>query len=55
MNILRTVQPPKKERVLTFTETNRPFHITLREFDRLLHCGKIAWHNGAWRANIPNN
>lgn len=45
-----TVQPKGKERVLTLTETGRPFNITLKQFDRLLHCGKVVWNKGAWRA-----
>ena len=50
MNISSTIQPPRRERVMTLTETGRPFFITLREFDRLLHIGKITWNKGAWRA-----
>ena len=55
MKIQTTVQPKGRERVATFTSTNRQMFLSLREFDRLLHCGKIEFSEGAWREVNKNN
>jgi len=54
MKIQTTVQPKGRERVATFTSTNRQMFLSLREFDRMLHSGKIQWRDDAWRESVAS-